>query len=178
MDVRRLGRSDLWVAPWCFGGNVLGWTADEATSFALLDAFIEAGFNFIDTADVYSKWVPGHTGGESETVIGRWMKARNNRDRVVIATKVGMGRDAGKENLSSSYIAECVEASLKRLQTDHIDLYQSHQDDPGRSVDEPLQAYAELMKAGKIRFVGASNFSPDRLANGPRGERARGPAAL
>ena len=163
MENRRLGRSDLMVGPWCFGGNVFGWTADESTSFELLDAFIEAGFNFIDTADVYSGWVPGHVGGESETVIGRWFKARNNRDRVIIATKVGMGREAGKQNLSRSYIIECAEASLKRLQTDHIDLYQSHQDDPGRPVEEPLEAFAQLIEAGKVRFVGASNFSPERL---------------
>ncbi len=164
MDKRRLGRSDLFVGPWCLGGNVFGWTADEVTSFKLLDAFVEAGFDFIDTADVYSNWVPGHVGGESETVIGRWLKARNNRERVIIATKVGMGRGAGQENLSKSYIIDAAEASLKRLQTDRIDLYQAHQDDPGRPVDEPLEAFAHLIKAGKVRFIGASNFSAERLA--------------
>lgn len=164
MEKRRLGRSDLFVGPWCLGGNVFGWTADEVTSFKLLDAFVEAGFDFIDTADVYSNWVPGHVGGESETVIGRWLKARNNRERVIIATKVGMGRGAGQENLSKSYIIDAAEASLKRLQTDRIDLYQAHQDDPGRPVDEPLEAFAHLIKAGKVRFIGASNFSAERLA--------------
>ena len=164
MEKRRLGRSDLLVAPWCLGGNVFGWTADEPTSFKVLDAFVEAGFNFVDTADIYSHWVPGHVGGESETVIGRWMKARNNRDRVIVATKVGMGRDAGKDNLAKSYIIESVEGSLKRLHTDYIDLYQSHQDDPGRPVEEPLEAFAQLIKAGKVRCVGASNFSEERLA--------------
>ena len=163
MQTRRLGRSDLLVAPWCLGGNVFGWTADEATSFKLLDGFVDAGFNFIDTADVYSKWVPGHVGGESESVIGRWLKARSNRDRVIIATKVGMARDAGQRNLAKDHILQSAEASLARLQTDYIDLYQSHQDDPGRSVEEPLEAYAQLVKAGKVRQIGASNFSAERL---------------
>lgn len=164
MQNRRLGRSDLMVAPWCLGGNVFGWTADEATSFKLLDAFLDAGFNFIDTADVYSRWVAGHVGGESETIIGNWLKARNNRRRVVIATKVGMGRDAGQRNLAKDYIIEAVEASLKRLRTDYVDLYQSHQDDPGRSVEEPLEAFAQLIQAGKVRVIGASNFGAERLA--------------
>ena len=160
---RTLGRSDLAVAPWCLGGNVFGWTADEATSFRLLDAFVDAGFNFIDTADVYSKWVPGHVGGESETVIGRWLAKRRNRDKVVIATKVGMMRDPGKHNLDRDHILHSVDASLKRLQTDYIDLYQSHQDDPSRPVDEPLHTYAELIRSGKVRCIGASNFSPERF---------------
>ena len=164
MDHRQLGRSGIAVAPWCFGGNVFGWTADEATSFKLLDAFVEAGFDFIDTADVYSKWVPGHVGGESEAVIGRWMKARRNRDRLVIATKVGMMREVGQDNLAKAHIIDSVDASLKRLQTDRIDLYQSHQDDPSRPVEEPLEVYAGLIKAGKVRAVGASNFSAERFA--------------
>ncbi len=164
MDPEQLGRSGIAVAPWCFGGNVFGWTADEATSFRLLDAFVEAGFGFIDTADVYSKWVPGHVGGESEAVIGRWMKARRNRDRLVIATKVGMMREAGQDNLAKAHILASVDASLKRLQTDRIDLYQSHQDDPSRPIEEPLEVYAELIKAGKVRAIGASNFSADRFA--------------
>ena len=163
MQAMRLGRSDLFVAPWCLGGNVFGWTTDEATSFRLLDGFVDAGFNFIDTADVYSKWVPGHAGGESEVVIGRWLKARNNRNRVIVATKVGMARDPGQQNLAQDHILQSVEASLERLQTDYVDLYQSHQDDPGRSIEEPLEAYAQLMKAGKVRCVGASNFSAERL---------------
>ncbi|HEX4764690.1 MAG TPA: aldo/keto reductase [Lichenihabitans sp.] len=164
MDHKQLGRSGIAVAPWCFGGNVFGWTADEATSFRLLDAFVEAGFGFIDTADVYSKWVPGHVGGESEAVIGRWMKARRNRDRLVIATKVGMMREAGQDNLAKAHIVDSVDASLKRLQTDHIDLYQSHQDDPSRPVEEPLDVYAGLIEAGKVRAIGASNFSAERFA--------------
>ena len=164
MERRKLGRSEVAVMPWCFGGNVFGWTADEATSFSLLDAFLDAGFNFIDTADVYSKWVPGHVGGESEAVIGRWMKARNNRDKVVIATKVGMMREAGHDNLARDHIATSIDASLKRLQTDYVDLYQSHQDDPGRPVSEPLEAYAGLIEAGKVRVIGASNFSAARFA--------------
>ncbi len=164
MDHKELGRSDIKVAPWCFGGNVFGWTADEATSFSLLDAFVAAGFDFVDTADVYSKWVSGHAGGESEAVIGRWLKARRNRDRLVIATKVGMMREAGQDNLAKAHILDSVDASLKRLQTDHIDLYQSHQDDPSRPVEEPLEVYAELIKAGKVRAIGASNFSAERFA--------------
>src|SRR3712207_591596 len=130
MDTRRLGRSDLMVSPLCLGGNVFGWTADEATSFKLLDAYVDAGLNFIDTADVYSRWVPGNAGGESETIIGNWMKARGNRDAVVIATKVGSEMGPGQKGLSRKHIRASVEASLKRLQTDHIDLYQSHRDDP------------------------------------------------
>ena len=164
MNFRKLGRSDISVAPWCFGGNVFGWTADEATSFRLLDAFVDAGFNFIDTADVYSKWVPGHVGGESEAVIGRWMTARHNRHKLVLATKVGMMREAGHDNLAGDHIRASIDASLQRLQTDHVDLYQSHQDDPSRPVAEPLEAYAELIRAGKVRAIGASNFSAPRLA--------------
>ncbi len=161
---RRLGRTDLMVAPWCLGGNVFGWTADEATSFALLDGFVAEGFNFIDTADVYSKWVPGHIGGESEDVIGKWMKARGNRDKVVIATKVGMMRQRDEQNLAKEHIVEAVEASLRRLCTDFIDLYQSHQDDASTPIEAPLEAYASLIKAGKVRFIGASNFSAQRFA--------------
>lgn len=164
MQQRRLGRSDLMVAPWCLGGNVFGWTADEATSFALLDAFVAAGFNFIDTADVYSKWVPGHSGGESEEVIGKWMKARGNRDQVVIATKVGMMRERNAGNLAKDHIVQSVEASLQRLRTDYIDLYQSHQDDASTPIEAPLEVYADLIKAGKVRCIGASNFSPERFA--------------
>ncbi|SED35542.1 Predicted oxidoreductase [Rhizobiales bacterium GAS191] len=165
MDMRRLGRSEIMVSPLCFGGNVFGWTADEATSFALLDAFVGAGFNFIDTADVYSSWVPGHKGGESETIIGRWLKARGNRAKVVIATKFGWEMGPGQKGLSKAYMRSAVEASLKRLQTDYIDLYQSHVDDADTPQAETLEGYAELIKAGKIRAIGASNFTAQRLAD-------------
>jgi aryl-alcohol dehydrogenase-like predicted oxidoreductase len=163
MEKRRLGRSNLMVSPICFGGNVFGWTVDEAASFRLLDAFLEAGFNFIDTADVYSRWVPGNAGGESESIIGKWMKARGNRDAVVIATKVGSEMGPGHKGLSRKHIRASVDASLRRLQTDHIDLYQSHRDDPETSQAETLGAYAELIDEGKVRVVGASNFSAARL---------------
>lgn len=164
MDRKPLGRSSLTVAPWCFGGNVFGWTADEATSFRLLDAFVDAGFDFIDTADVYSRWAPGHVGGESESIIGRWMQARKNRSKVVIATKVGMEMGPGRDNLSPAYITEAVEASLRRLQTDVIDLYQAHRDDPNTPIEATLEAFAKLVAAGKVRVIGASNFSAARLA--------------
>jgi aryl-alcohol dehydrogenase-like predicted oxidoreductase len=163
MEKRRLGRSNLMVSPICFGGNVFGWTVDEAASFRLLDAFLEAGFNFIDTADVYSRWAPGNAGGESESIIGKWMKARGNRDAVVIATKVGSEMGPGRKGLSKKHIRESVEASLRRLQTDHIDLYQSHRDDPETSQAETLGAYAELIDEGKVRVIGASNFTAARL---------------
>jgi aryl-alcohol dehydrogenase-like predicted oxidoreductase len=162
MDKRRLGRSDLEVAPFCFGGNVFGWTADEPTSFALLDAFVDAGFNFIDTADAYSRWVPEHTGGESETIIGRWMKARGNRDKVIIATKVGADMGSGR-TMAPSYVNKAVEGSLKRLQTDHIDLYQTHWDDEKTPLEDVLSTYRDLIKAGKVRAIGASNYSAARL---------------
>ena len=164
MEKRRLGRSDLYVAPLCLGGNVFGWTADEAMSFRLLDGFVDAGFNFIDTADVYSKWAPGHHGGESETIIGDWLKRRGKRDDVIIATKVGSEMGPRKKGLSMAYIARAVEDSLRRLGTDHIDLYQSHQDDPETPIEETLEAYGALIKAGKVRAIGASNFTPERLA--------------
>ena len=163
MDKRRLGRSDLMVSPLCLGGNVFGWTADEAMSFRLLDALVEAGLNFIDTADVYSTWVPGNEGGESEAIIGKWMKSRGNRDRVVVATKVGSEMGLNRKGLSKAYIRSAVEASLQRLQTDYIDLYQSHRDDPNTPQQETLEAYAELIRAGKVRAIGASNFSAARL---------------
>ncbi|MEZ0170981.1 aldo/keto reductase [Microvirga sp. TS319] len=163
MDKRRLGRSDLMVSPLCLGGNVFGWTADETTSFKLLDAYAGAGLNFIDTADVYSSWVPGHVGGESETIIGKWMKARGNRSSLIIATKVGSEMGPGKKGLSKAYIRSAVEASLQRLQTDYIDLYQSHRDDPDTPQQETLEAYAELVRDGKVRAIGASNFTAERL---------------
>ena len=162
MHHRPLGRSGLSIAPLVFGGNVFGWTADEATSHRLLDAFVDGGFNAVDTADVYSAWVPGHTGGESESVIGRWLKARGKRDDVLILTKVAMW--PAQPGLSAANIASAVEGSLKRLQTDYIDLYQSHQDDAATPLDETLEAFDALVKAGKVRAIGASNFTPARLA--------------
>jgi aryl-alcohol dehydrogenase-like predicted oxidoreductase len=162
MNHRPLGRSGLSVAPLVFGGNVFGWTADEATSFRLLDAFVDGGFNAVDTADVYSAWVPGHAGGESESVIGRWLKARGKRDDVLILTKVAMW--PSQPGLSAANIASAVEGSLKRLQTDYIDLYQAHQDDAATPIEETLEAFDQLVKAGKVRAIGASNFSPERLS--------------
>jgi len=164
MQQRPLGRSGLQVAPLAFGGNVFGWTADEATSFSLLDAFVDAGFNLVDTADVYSRWAPGHTGGESETLIGKWLKASGKRDRVVIATKVGKDMGDGKIGLSRRWIRQAVEDSLRRLQTDRIDLYQSHDDDANTPMEESLAAFGELIREGKVRAIGASNFTAPRLA--------------
>ncbi|WP_230533828.1 aldo/keto reductase [Microvirga roseola] len=163
MDKRRLGRSDLMVSPLCLGGNVFGWTVDEAASFRLLDAYADAGLNFIDTADVYSTWAPGNNGGESETIIGKWMQARGNRDRLIIATKVGSEMGPGQKGLSKNYIRSAVEASLQRLQTDYIDLYQSHRDDLDTPQQETLGAYEELIRDGKVRAIGASNFTAGRL---------------
>jgi aryl-alcohol dehydrogenase-like predicted oxidoreductase len=165
MELRELGRSGLKVSPVCLGGNVFGWTADEKASFAVLDAFTGAGGNFIDTADVYSTWIEGHKGGESETVLGRWMKARGNRDKVILATKVGSDMGQGRKGLKAGYIARAVEDSLKRLQTDTIDLYQSHRDDLETPQEETLEAYDKLIKAGKVRVIGASNFTAERLAS-------------
>jgi aryl-alcohol dehydrogenase-like predicted oxidoreductase len=165
MEKRQLGQSSLHVYPITFGGNVFGWTADEAMSFRLLDAFVAAGFNFIDSADVYSRWHTGNKGGESETIIGNWLKARGGRDKVVIATKLGIEMAPGKKGLSRAYMVQAVEDSLRRLQTDYIDLYQSHRDDPETPIEETLSAYADLIKAGKVREIGASNFSAARLAD-------------
>jgi aryl-alcohol dehydrogenase-like predicted oxidoreductase len=164
MQFRNLGRSGLRVAPLCLGGNVFGWTADEAASFAVLDALIDAGLNFVDTADVYSVWVPGHRGGESETVIGNWLQSRRRREDIVIATKVGMQMAPDRKGLSAAYITRSVEDSLRRLQTDHIDLYFSHCDDSTVPLEETLGAYQKLIAAGKIRAVGASNYTAARLA--------------
>ena len=162
--MRPLGRSGLQVAPIALGGNVFGWTADEANSFAVLDAFVDAGFNLIDTADIYSRWVPGHEGGESERVIGRWLKRSGKRDRVLIATKVGKEMGEGKVGLTRRWIRQAVHDSLARLQTDRIDLYQSHDDDQGTPLDETLHAFAELIHEGKVRAIGASNYTAPRLA--------------
>ena len=164
MYKRALGRSGLQVSPLCFGGNVFGWTVDEATSFSLLDAWLDAGMNFIDTADMYSRWAPGHSGGESETIIGKWLQRSGKRDKVVLATKVGKDMGDGKVGLAPAYIRSAVEASLKRLQTDVIDLYQSHDDDSKTPLAETAEAYADLIKAGKVRVIGASNFTAARLS--------------
>lgn len=173
MQQRQLGNSDLHVSPITFGGNVLGWTIDEQQSFKVLDVFVEAGFNFIDTADVYSRWAPNHVGGESETILGNWIKARNNRDKVIIATKVGGDMGEGK-TLKKPYILKRVEDSLKRLQTDFIDLYQTHFDDETTPVEETLEAYSELVKAGKVRWIGASNMSTARLTESLQASAAYG----
>ena len=164
MEKRQLGQSSLHVYPITFGGNVFGWTADEKTSFSLLDGFVGAGFNFIDTADVYSRWHPGNTGGESEVIIGNWLKARGGREKIVLATKLGIEMAPGRKGLSRKYMMQAVEDSLRRLQTDYIDLYQSHRDDPETPIEETLSAYADLIKQGKVREIGASNFSAERLA--------------
>ena len=162
MQLRELGRSGLKLAPLMFGGNVFGWTADEKTTHALLDAFVDGGFNAIDTADSYSRWVKSHTGGESETMIGNWMKASGKRDKVVIATKLGEDMGEGR-TLRKDYVLRACDASLKRLQTDRIDLYQTHFDDETTPVEETLGAYAELIKQGKLRAIGTSNMTPERL---------------
>jgi aryl-alcohol dehydrogenase-like predicted oxidoreductase len=163
MQKRRLGRTGHSIAPLVFGGNVFGWTADKKTSFDLLDRFVDAGFNAIDTADAYSRWVPGNEGGESETIIGEWMKSRNARDKVTIITKVGSDMGQGKKDLSPAYVAKAAEASLKRLQIDTIDLYLSHWPDPDTPYEETLGAFDKLLKAGKIKSVGASNLDADQL---------------
>lgn len=164
MQFRSLGKTGLSIAPLVFGGNVFGWTADEKTSFDLLDAFTGAGFNAIDTADVYSRWVPGNEGGESEAIIGKWLKRSGiSRDKVVIVTKVGSDMGQGRRDLRKSWIIEAVEASLRRLQSDHIDLYLSHWPDPETPYEETLEAHASLVKAGKVRAFGASNLDAAQL---------------
>jgi aryl-alcohol dehydrogenase-like predicted oxidoreductase len=168
MKKRKLGNSGLEVSPLAFGCNVFGWTVDEPTGFKLLDAVVAAGLNFLDTADVYSRWALGNQGGESETVIGNWLKARGTRDKVIIATKVGMEMGPDKKGLSKTYILRAVEDSLRRLQTEYIDLYQSHVDDKETPLEETLSAYAELIKQGKVRAIGASNYAAARLAEALR----------
>jgi aryl-alcohol dehydrogenase-like predicted oxidoreductase len=163
MEKRRIGTSGLLVSPITLGGNVFGWTLDEAGSFKILDTFADAGFNFIDTADSYSRFVPGNQGGESETIIGKWLKKRGNRKDMVIATKLGSDMGDGKKGLSAKYMREEVEASLKRLQTDYIDLYQSHYDDADTPVEETMTAFNDLIKEGKVRYIGASNLSAERI---------------
>jgi aryl-alcohol dehydrogenase-like predicted oxidoreductase len=163
MEKRRLGKSDLTIAPLMLGGNVFGWTADEKASFAVLDAFVELGLNAIDTADVYSAFAPGNKGGESEAVLGKWFAARKNRDKVVLSTKVGLLAIDGKAGLSKEHILRAADESLKRLQTDYIDLYFAHRDDESVPLEETLEAFAALIKAGKVRTIGASNHSAARL---------------
>ncbi len=174
MQLRRLGRTDISIAPLVLGGNVFGWTADRKTSFAVLDRFAAAGFSAIDTADVYSAWVPGNSGGESETIIGEWMKARGNRSRVIVITKVGSPMGPGKEGLKPAYIEEAVEASLRRLQTDAIDLYLSHWPDMATPFVETLGAYQRLIEKGKIRWCGASNLTTDLLKAALAASKAKG----
>ena len=163
MNKRQLGKTSIHVSPLAFGGNVFGWTVDEKKSFDLLDAFTAAGFQLIDTANSYSRWLHGNKGGESETIIGNWIKARRNRDEVVIATKVGSDMGQGYRDISKKYILSAVEDSLRRLQTDYIDLYQTHWDVESIPVEETLEAHAQLVKDGKVRFIGASNISAERL---------------
>lgn len=161
---RALGQSPLQVSPLCFGGNVFGWTVDQPTSFALLDAWLGAGMNFVDTADVYSRWVPGHVGGESETIIGQWLHKSGKRKQLVLATKLGKDMGDGKVGLHPKYIKQAVDASLTRLQTDYIDLYQTHDDDPNIPFEDVLGTLGDLIQAGKVRAIGASNYSAARLA--------------
>jgi len=165
MEMRALGRAGLQVAPICLGGNVFGWTCDEPTSQAVLDAYVAGGGNFIDSADVYARWAPGNVGGESEAILGRWMRARGNREQLVIATKVGsaMGDGPNQRGLSRQHIVAAVEASLRRLQTDYIDLYQAHIDDAATPLDETLRAFDDLLRQGKVRYIGASNYSAWRM---------------
>ncbi len=175
MEKRKLGKSGIEFAPIAFGGNVFGWTADEATSHRILDAFVDAGFSFIDTADVYSRWVPGHTGGESEKVIGSWLKKNpGKRAKVQIATKCGMEMPNVGSGLSAAHIKGSVDASLKRLGIDRIDLFQSHKDDPKTPQEETLATYGELVKAGKLRWIGASNFDAPRLAEAAKIAKEKG----
>ena len=163
METRALGKSGLTVVPLTLGGNVFGWTVDKQKSFEILDAFVARGFNFIDTADVYSRWIPGNQGGESETILGEWFHQTGSRDKIILATKVGMDLGDGKQGLKKQRILQAAEASLKRLQTDHIDLYQSHKDDDSTPLDETLEAYEQLIKEGKVQAIGASNYKGARL---------------
>ena len=174
MKKRQLGKTDLLVAPITLGSNVFGWTVDEKRSFEILDGFAGAGYNFIDTADSYSRWVPGHQGGEAETIIGRWMKQKNNRQQMIIATKVGSDMGNGKMGLRKKHILEAVDESLSRLQTDYIDLYQTHFDEESTPVQETLEAYDQLVKAGKVRWIGASNISAERLQESLDTSKSRG----
>jgi len=174
MEKRELGKSGIKVSPFCFGGNVFGWTIDEKQSFGILDAYVDSGLEFIDTADVYSKWKPGNKGGESETIIGNWLKQSGKRQQVIIATKVGKPMGEDKKGLSRAYITKAVEDSLARLKTDYIDLYQSHEDDPNTSLEETLSTFTDLIRQGKVRAIGASNFSAARLQEALKVSEANG----
>jgi aryl-alcohol dehydrogenase-like predicted oxidoreductase len=175
MKRRPLGRSGLEVAPLAFGGNVFGWTVDQPTAFLLLDTFTGHGFNLVDTADVYSKWAPGNSGGESETVIGRWIaQGGGRREKIVLATKVGMEMPGGRKGLKRDYILQAAEDSLRRLKTDRIDLYQAHAEDPETPIDETLEAFSRLERDGKVRAIGASNFSADSLDKAERAAQSGG----
>ncbi|RYF44150.1 MAG: aldo/keto reductase, partial [Comamonadaceae bacterium] len=164
MQLRPLGRSGLSVPPLAFGGNVFGWTVNEDDSFSILDALVDQGLNFIDTADMYSRWAPGNRGGESEVIIGKWLARTGRRADIILATKVGMEMGPKAVGLSAAYIARAIEDSLARLQTDYVDLYQSHQDDSETPIVETLGAYAKLIENGKVRAIGASNFTATRLS--------------
>src|ERR1700712_694490 len=177
MEKRELGKSGIMVVPFCFGGNVFGWTADEKTSFSLLDAFVDSGLDFIDTADVYSTWVPGNKGGDSEAIIGKWLKKSGKRNKVIIATKVGKPMGPDKKGLSKAYITKAVEDSLTRLQTDYIDLYQSHEDDQNTPLAETMQTFTGLIKQGKVRTIGASNYSAARFKESLEVSRKNGLAS-
>src|ERR1700735_4325644 len=174
MQTRKLGNTGVEVPVVMLGGNVFGWTVDEANSFRLLDAAFDAGLNFIDTADVYSKWLPGHVGGESETIIGKWFARSGKRDQVIIATKLGMDMGDGKQGLAPQYIEKAVEASLRRLQTDYIDLYQAHKDDEKTPLEGTLSAFDKLVRQGKVRHIGASSYSASRLAKALHTSKANG----
>src|SRR4051812_20774750 len=175
MKRRPLGRSGIEVAPLAFGANVFGWTADAPTAFRLLDTFTDRGFNLVDTADVYSKWAPGNSGGESEKVIGQWIAlGGGRREKIVLATKVGMEMPEGKKGLSRKYIAQAVEDSLKRLQTDRIDLYQAHAEDPATPIDETLEAFSRLVRDGKVRAIGASNYAAESLEKAEQAAKTAG----
>lgn len=174
MKTKPFGSTDLIVPPICFGGNVFGWTLDEKESFRLLDELYDKGLRFIDTANNYSRWAPGHVGGESETILGKWFKQSKKRNDIVLATKVGGRMGDGTKGLAPDYIRSSVEASLRRLQTDHIDLYQSHYDDLETSQEETMFVFNELIQEGKVRFIGASNLEPDRISSANHIARERG----
>lgn len=174
MEKRKLGNSGLETYPLAFGGNIFGWTVDEPASFRLLDGFLDSGFNLIDTADVYSRWAPGNKGGESETIIGKWFRQTGKRARVILATKVGIEMGPGLKGLSKSYILRAVDDSLTRLRTDYIDLYQSHADDPETPFEETLETYGQLIRQGKVRAIGASNYKADRLSGALQVSREKG----
>lgn len=174
MKKRQLGNTDLYIYPIAFGGNVFGWTLDEKKSFEILNHFTEAGFNFIDTADVYSRWAPGNAGGESERIIGKWLKEKKNRHDIVLTTKVGSDMGDGKKGLKKAYILKAIEDSLQRLQTDYLDLYQTHFDDVETPVEETLEAYAQLEKDGKIRWIGTSNMTLERIKASLEASAAKG----